>query len=467
MVDASTSSDASPPDATSLLRTKNYRELLVLAAVIGVLVSLASWGYLELIHYLQQWVYKDLPGALNFSTVPSWWPLPVLAVASVPIAFAIARLPGGGGHQPAEGLKAGPPTQPIELPGVLLASIASIGLGMVLGPEAPLIALGGGLGILAVKLSRKDTPDQVLGLVAAAASFAAISSLFGSPIVGAVIIIEAAGLGGATLPVVLLPGLLAAGVGSLVFIGLGSWTGLSSSSYALAPLALPKYHTPTVAAFGWTILLAAVVAVVVFAIARIGRTVNAATSSRPFLVVPVAALAVAGLAIAFAHITGKPDDLVLFSGQDTMGSLVNQASSFSLSAFAFLILFKGVAYGISLGSARGGPTFPAMFLGIVGGLLCAHLPGFSETPAVAALMGAATVSILRLPLASIIIAMVVSQGGLATTPLIIVAVVVAYLTVLALSARQMQPAQAAPPAAASTAADGPVSSTVSSQQPSI
>ena len=467
MVDAPPAS-AAPADPSSLLRTKNYRVLLVLAAVIGVLVSLASWGYLELIHYLQLWVYKDLPSALSLAPVPSWWPLPVLAVASIPIAFTIARLPGGGGHKPAEGLKAGPPTQPIELPGVLLASIASIGLGMVLGPEAPLIALGAGLGILAVRLSKKDTPDQVLGLVAAAASFAAISSLFGSPIVGAVIIIEAAGLGGATLPVVLLPGLLAAGIGSLVFIGMGSVTGLSSSAYAIAPLSLPKYHEPTLAAFGWTILLAAVAAVVIFVIVRIGRAVNTGTSKRPFVVVPVAALAVAGLAIAFAHITGKPDNLVLFSGQESMGPLVSQASTFSLSAFAFLILFKGIAYGVSLGSSRGGPTFPAMFLGIVAGLLCAHLPGFSETPAVAALMGAATVSVLRLPLASIIIALVVSQAGLATTPLIIVAVVVAYLTVLALSVLPKEDTpQPGSPIDGSTAAKGDAASVTAPQPPSV
>ena len=264
------SADASspPPDPESLLRSKDYRLLLLFAAVIGVLVSLACWGYLELIHYLQQWLYKDLPSGLDLSPVPTWWPLPVLAVASVPIAFAIARLPGSGGHKPAEGLKAGPPTQPNELPGVLIASLASIGFGMVLGPEAPLIALAGGLAIVAVRATRKSAPDPVIALIAAAASFAAMSSLFGSPIVGAVIIIEAAGLGGATLPVILLPGLLAAGIGSLVFIGMGSLTGLSSSAYAIAPLALPKYHTPTLSAFGWTILLAALVAVAIFALAR-------------------------------------------------------------------------------------------------------------------------------------------------------------------------------------------------------
>ncbi len=423
-------------DPDSLLRTKDYRVLLAFAAVIGVLVSLASWGYLELIHYLQQWLYKDLPSGLGLSPVPTWWPLPVLAVASVPIAFAIARLPGSGGHKPAEGLKSGPPTQPNELPGVLLASVASIGFGMVLGPEAPLIALAGGLAVLAVRSAREEAPDPVVALIAAAGSFAAMSSLFGSPIVGAVIIIEAAGLGGATLPVILLPGLLAAGIGSLVFIGMGSLTGLSTSSYAIAPLALSKYHNPTLSAFAWTILLSIIVAVVIFAIAQMGLLTNAATLRRPFVVVPIAALTVGVLAIVFGYLSGKPEDLVLFSGQDTMGAVVNQAASFSQWAFVLFLIFKGLAYGVSLGSARGGPTFPAMFLGIVAGLLCAHLPGYSERPAVAAMMGAATVSILRLPLSSIIIALVVSQAGASTTPLIIVAVVVAYLVVLALSASQ-------------------------------
>ena len=276
-----------------------------------------------------------------------------------------------------------------------------------------------------------------------------MSSLFGSPIVGAVIIIEAAGLGGATLPVILLPGLLAAGIGSLVFIGMGSLTGLSTSSYAIAPLSLPKYHTPTLSAFVWTILLAITVAVVIFAIAQMGLLTNTATLRRPFVVVPVAALTVGVLAIVFGHLSGKPEDLVLFSGQDTMGAVVNQAASFSQWAFVLFLIFKGLAYGVSLGSARGGPTFPAMFLGIVAGLLCAHLPGYSERPAVAAMMGAATVSILRLPLSSIIIALVVSQAGAATTPLIIVAVVVAYLVVLALSAthasEQLRPLTASTP----------------------
>lgn len=147
------------------------------------------------------------PGDLGHSTIPWWYPLPWLALAGALTAVAITYLPGGGGHVPADGLAAGgSPTRPIDLPGVVLAAFATLGLGLVLGPEAPLIAIGMGLGMLAIQLVRRDAPDQTLSLMAATGAFAAISSLFGSPVVGAVIMIEAMGLGGATLTVILVPG---------------------------------------------------------------------------------------------------------------------------------------------------------------------------------------------------------------------------------------------------------------------
>jgi hypothetical protein len=136
---------------------------------------------------------------------------------------------------------------------------------------------------------------------------------------------------------------------------------------------------------------------------------------------------------------------VLLSGQDAMNPLVEQSATLPLATLALLFLFKGLAWGVSLGSARGGPTFPALFLGIVAGLLAAHLPGFAETPAVAALAGAMCVSILRLPLASVMVAMLLSQAGRATAPLIIVAVVAALITTELLAGRR---GPAAGPAAA-------------------
>src|SRR5437879_593273 len=86
-------------------------------------------------------------------------------------------------------MSAGAP-DPAWLPGIVLATVATVSFGMVLGPEAPLMALGTGLGAWALSLVRKEAPDQVKALVAASAAFAAVSSLFGSPVIGAIIIIE-------------------------------------------------------------------------------------------------------------------------------------------------------------------------------------------------------------------------------------------------------------------------------------
>jgi H+/Cl- antiporter ClcA len=93
-------SDAAPQrlDPATIMRERGYLVLLGLAAIVGVIVSIASWAFLEVVHYSQVWVYQDLPGELGFAAVPTWWPLPVMALAGLVIAFAVNRLPGRGGH---------------------------------------------------------------------------------------------------------------------------------------------------------------------------------------------------------------------------------------------------------------------------------------------------------------------------------------------------------------------------------
>jgi H+/Cl- antiporter ClcA len=423
-------------DPTATLRSKRFVVLLMLAAIVGVVVSLAAWGFLELVHQIQVGVFTDLPKDLGYDSAPRWWSLPVLAIAGVLVAFAITYLPGTGGHKPAHGLQMAP-TAPVELPGVVLAGLASIGLGVVIGPEAPLIALGGGLGALAAQLIRKDGASEVGTVLAASGAFAALSLIFDSPLIAAVILIEAAGLSGQRLPLVLLPGLLAAGIGSLISIGMGSWTGLSTSAYALGALPLPHFARPDAADFGWTIALALAVAVGAVAIFRFALTAERVVAPRPFLFLPAIGLAVSGLAIAFSYASGKGVSEVLFSGQDALPGLVSGAAGWSLSALALLIGFKGLAYGLSLSGFRGGPTFPALFLGAAGGLMAARLPGFEATPAVAVALGAAVASVLRLPLSAVVLAVVLtSSSGPGSGPLVILGVVVAYLATLAMSERR-------------------------------
>lgn len=124
---------------------------------------------------------------------------------------------------------------------------------------------------------------------------------------------------------------------------------------------------------------------------------------------------------------------MLFSGQDQLPGLVASPDSWTLWALAGVIAFKGIAYAISLGSFRGGPAFPAMFLGSAAGMMAAHLPGFSLTPGVAVGLAAAVVAVLRLPLSAIVLSMVLtSKAGIDAVPLIVVGTVVAYVAVFAL-----------------------------------
>jgi H+/Cl- antiporter ClcA len=428
--------DPSPEQVNATIESRAFVALLAIAAVVGVVVSLAAWCFLELINQIQRGVFVHLPSDLGYHNGPPlWWSLPVLAIAGLIVAFAIERLPGRGGHVPAHGLVAGRgPTMPNELPGITLAALAAIGLGLVVGPEAPLIALGAGLAVFTIRLARKDTPPEVLLVIAATGSFAAMSFLFESPLIAAVIMIEATGLGGPKLKLVLLPGLLGAGIGTLVSLGMGSWTGLSTSAYALGALSLPVFHRPDVADFGWTIALSLAIAFVTAIVKRGGLSAERIVTPRPFLLLPIAGLVVAALAIAFHQTTGKGVDEVLFSGQSALPGLVAHAGAWSLSALALLIVFKGLAYSLSLGSFRGGPTFPALFLGATAGLMMAQLPGFSIAPGVAVGMGAATVAVLRLPLSAVVIASLLAvKSGAGIEPLVIVGVVVSYIASVRMS----------------------------------
>src|SRR4029077_3633011 len=164
-----------PASPLAALRTRRYLVLLVLAAIIGAPISAIAYGFLALVTKLQGWIFTDLPKGLGFHAEPLWWPLLPLAVAGVLVALTIQYLPGRGGHSPADGFKAGEGApSPAELPGVVLAALATLSLGVVLGPEAPLIALGGGLGVLAIRLANRDAPARASAMMAAAGSFAAI-----------------------------------------------------------------------------------------------------------------------------------------------------------------------------------------------------------------------------------------------------------------------------------------------------
>jgi H+/Cl- antiporter ClcA len=442
-----------PTDPLALLRSRSYLVLLALAAIIGAPISAIAYGFLALTSKSQGWVFTDLPKDLGFRGEPAWWPILPLTLAGLLVALTIRYLPGTGGRSPADGFKAGEGApSPAQIPGVVIAALATLCLGVVLGPEAPLIALGSGLGAAAIRLAKRDAPARVSAVVAAAGSFAAISTLFGSPLLGAFLLMEASGLSGATLELVLLPGLLASGVGALILVGLGSWSGLGTLSLTIP--SVPHFGTPNIAEFGWALVVGVAAALLGLGIRWLALFLRARVSHRMLLLTPVAGLAVAGLAIAFAEGAGKGSAEVLFSGQTALGPLIAHSASYTVGALVLLLACKALAYSVSMSGFRGGPTFPAMFTGAVGGIALAHLPGLPPVAGAAMGIGAMTAVILRLPLTAVLLATVLlGSDGLRLTPLVIVAVIVAYVLSARLSPPQPapEPAEGAPPAAAQPA----------------
>ncbi|TAK68264.1 MAG: chloride channel protein [Actinomycetota bacterium] len=417
---------AAVPDTASLLRSRAYLQALVLAAIVGVPISALSYGFLALTSRLQTWIFDELPVELGFTSPPLWWPLLPLPIAGLLVALTITRLPGNAGHSPAEGFKTGGPPLPAELPGIILAALATLALGVVLGPEAPLIAIGGGLGYLAVRLAKRDAPPMAATVIATAGSFAAVSTLLGSPLLGAFLLMEVAGIAGPMLGLVLLPGLLAAGIGTLIFVGLDAWTGLGTYSLALPDV--PDFTTPTVAMFCWALVLGLACSLLGWTIRAIGLALRPVVHRSRLIVTTLLGLLIGGLAVVFASITDRDPSEVLFSGQDALPGLVGQAATWSTASLVVLIVCKSLAYGLSLSAFRGGPVFPAMFIGAALGIAVGSLPGLGLVPGLAIGIGAMSTAMLRLPLTSTLLAtLLLADDGLAVTPLVIVAVVVTYV----------------------------------------
>ena len=294
---------AAPPDPDAILRSRGYIVILVFGAVVGLLAALVAYFFLKWVGDAQQYVFTTLPTDLGFDAEPTWWPIPILAISGLLVGLTIHYLPGTSGHEPAEGFKASGPVPPIDLPGIIIASFVTLSLGVVLGPEAPLIAIGSGLGVLALHYLKRDAPAQAVMLIAAAGSFAAISTLLGSPLAGAFLLMEVAGVGAAMTGVVLVPGLLAAGIGALIFVGLDNLTGFGTFSLAVPDL--PPFSTPTGAEFLWAIGIGLAAAVVGTTIRRLALLAQPVVAQRRLLMTPVAGLAVGVLAVAFAAGNGQ------------------------------------------------------------------------------------------------------------------------------------------------------------------
>ncbi len=255
----------------------------------------------------------------------------------------------------------------------------------MLGPEAPLIALGGGLALLLRDIAQIPATPQSTALVGAAGAGAAIAVIFGSPLIAAVLLIEVAGVGGPQLFAVMLPALLSTGVGSLVFTGLGRWTGLHTGELTMK-VSAPVPHLDA-ADVGWALLIGAAVALALHPVMHGARVVARYVLARPLVRTVQCALAAAVCISLYALITGRNPAEAAGSGQETLAELTKDRALGRGRADRRTAL-QGGRLRLCLGSMRGGPIFPALCLGGMAGVLLAPLPGLGLVPSLAACMAA-------------------------------------------------------------------------------
>ncbi|WP_433543785.1 chloride channel protein (plasmid) [Streptomyces sp. CA-294286] len=424
-------------DAHRLMLSGRYLRLLLLSVLLGAPIAVACFFFVGLQHWLQHEVWTSLPAALGYEQAPWWWPLPALALAGLILAPIVSRFPGRGGHLPVDGL-GGAPIGPRVLPGVVVAALATLPLGVVLGPEAPLMAVGSALALLALRRFRGASDPRTATLVATVGSTAAISTILGGPLVAALLVVEAAGLAGVRLAVLLLPCLAASAAGAVVFAALGTWTGLPTGGLALP--AVPPAAPPDAGDFLWGVPLAALIACAVALTRRFGRRVGRWTCDRRTARrTGICAVAVGVCLSAYALITGRSPGEAALSGQETLGELAAQPGAWPVTALLALVVCKGLAWSISLGSLRGGPIFPALLLGAAAALACAALPGLGTAPALALGICAASTAITGLPLCSAVLTvLLLGADAHEQMPLVAITAVVAHLAATCVNGRARQ-----------------------------
>lgn len=314
---------------------------MLVAGVVGLVL-----GYLALllVNAGIGVIWDDIPA--SWESTPAWYIIGILLIAAV-LVYVIRRFVGDAGHSPIGGITVSPLT-PKDYVGAILAILASLWGGIVLGPEVALVATGSMVGTVTAKaMGFTDAANQkkIVGLGA----LGAILALLVGPILAGSVQLDS------------------------------------------TPTAIELAH------LGWAIPIAIIASVAVTLSRLVAALLARSAGSGPHLIILItAALIVAFSAILLQFWTGESVMFVLTSGEELISDL---PSLTSISTVIAILLLKSIAYAVSLGAGfRGGPFFPAMFVGAASGLLVAL--AIPEGPSISAaiVVGVVAATIATAPL---------------------------------------------------------------------
>lgn len=418
---AQTAGAAPTPEMTprTLLR------LLLFSVIIGVLSAIVASSFLFAVEKSQEFVFVEIPHLLGLHSTP-WWIAGLALVAAAGIVALARLMPGGTGRGPLTGFHFDTPLRAV--PSITLAALASLIGGVALGPEAPLIVLGTTLGAL-FTIGKPEPTRKALMFIGGAA---AIGAVFGNPFITGFMILEFAALGAAPAAL-LLPVFTALGSSYIVSIGIWQIPGLGVHSLSVP--GLPTYASIEAGDLLAGVLIALIAAVVAVLTRAGGLGFDRIAQKRPTLMLWGAAVITTLVLLIGESVFHLDANQILFSGNSGMPGLIAQTSA---AAVIFILIGKSIAFAAALGGGfRGGPIFPATFLGVAVGVLGSLiLPDANVSALAAAGIAASAAAFTKLPATSALLgALLIAGTGAAIAPFAIFGAVIGLLVRLLMDRR--------------------------------
>lgn len=389
-----------------------YRRLIGVAVVLGVAGGVFGLVYLGGTGEIIDWFFGDA-GTSWWSG--EWWWVPLIAAGGTTVAalrqvWGVPRkVPGG-----VEIIESGDMDHRTAPQWAAIAGVSAVA-GASLGPSFALVVMGGGLGSwIAQRRWGADRPDQDYTLTGIAGGFGAA---FTSPVLGAFMVSELGPTPRERYVASIIPQLIAASVGFVVFYSLVGRTFLGI--YHLPPYEFEGKDMLTAVALGmFAAIVMMVFAGVVLAIRWTARLVPNA-----YIRGVVGGACVGLIAVALP--------LTLGAGQAQLETVVDNAAELGAGLLVAVLVGKMVAMALSLGAGFvGGNVFPLIFIGgTAGAIVTLVFPDIPYALAVSCMLAAVPGSYLRAPVSMTFIAAVAMSLGPETIAPVAVAVVTSYLVV--------------------------------------
>lgn len=394
----------------------SLKRLLFYAVCLGIVIGGASALYYFALQSILWIVWTGLPNRIRPGSAAHFQSFAWLlaAVGGLLVGIVVQRLGAPGGlNEAIDDIHEKGQISYRYTPGMVVASLLSLGFGSSAGPEAPLVDIHGSLASwVADRLKLAQADSRTLTFCGMSA---ALGAFFGSPLGSALLALELPHSFGLEYYEALIPVMVAAITGFVMF---RSITGLTIGGMYQFPDygELQPHHLLYAALLG--LIGAAFVVLFVLIFRATDRLVQ------PLRRHPILLNTLGGLTIGLVAIWLP---LTFFYGEQQIQTIIDQGSQLGIGLLLLTALGKMFTLSLSLHSGfRGGVIFPVFMIGAAVGMAMSLLiPDLPPTVAMVCTMAAIMVGVIKTPVSIAVILTVISDADL--IPMITVAATLSFV----------------------------------------